>query len=54
MSKKLINPEPDGLCRTIKSQYYKTSPANFLRSGTFGATGVIEIVEDDEESTECD
>lgn len=35
-----INPMPDGTCRTIKSQYYKTSKANFERSTTFGATGV--------------
>lgn len=35
-----INPMPDGTCRTLKSQYYKTSKANFERSTTFGATGV--------------
>lgn len=35
-----INPMPDGTCRTIKNQYYKTSKANFERSTTFGATGV--------------
>lgn len=36
-----LNPEPDGSCRTIKNQYYKTSLANFLKTGTWGATGVI-------------
>ena len=35
-----VNPMPDGTCRTIKNQYYKTSQANFERSTTFGATGV--------------
>lgn len=34
-----VNPMPDGTCRTIKNQYYKTSQANFERSTTFGATG---------------
>lgn len=36
------NTEPDGTSRTIKAQYAKTSAANFERSGSFGATGVIE------------
>ena len=35
-----VKPMPDGTCRTIKNQYYKTSQANFERSTTFGATGV--------------
>lgn len=35
-----VNPMPDGTCRTIKNQYYKTSQANFERSTTFGATWV--------------
>lgn len=35
-----FNMMPDGTCRTIKNQYYKTSKANFERSSTFGATGV--------------
>lgn len=38
----ILNPEPDGTCRTIKAQYHQTSVANFLRFGSFGATGVIE------------
>ncbi len=37
-----VNPMPDGTCRTIKNQYYKTSKANFERSSTFGATGVTD------------
>ena len=34
---------PDGTCRTLKSQYYKTSGANFERTGSMGASGVIEV-----------
>jgi DNA (cytosine-5)-methyltransferase 1 len=37
-----INLEDDGTCRTIKSQYFKTSTANFDKNTTFGATGVVE------------
>lgn len=37
-----VNTMPDGTCRTIKNQYYKTSQANFERSSTFGATGVTD------------
>ena len=39
-----INTETDGTCRTIKAQYYKTSRANFINQGKFGATGVKEII----------
>lgn len=35
-----INTENDGTCRTIKAQYYKTSLANYKRTGDMGATGV--------------
>ena len=35
-----INTESDGICRTIKAQYYKTSLANYKRTGDMGATGV--------------
>lgn len=35
-----VNVYPDGTSRTIKAQYAKTSAANFVREGTFGATGV--------------
>lgn len=30
----------DGVCRTIKAQYFKNLLVNFLRSDSFGATGV--------------
>lgn len=35
-----FNQYDDGTCRTIKSQYYKNSYANFIRTGDMGATGV--------------
>ena len=39
-----INPSNDNItCRTIKAQYSNTSIANFMRKGTFGATGVLEV-----------
>ena len=37
-----INTMPDGTCRTLKNQYFKTSAANFGRTSTFGATGVTD------------
>ena len=37
----MINPMPDGTCRTIKAQYYKTSVANFLLQTSRGASGVL-------------
>lgn len=37
-----VNAETDGTCRTIKAQYQHTGPANLIRKGTFGATGVRE------------
>jgi hypothetical protein len=36
-----INDE-EGICKTIKSQYGKTSAANFDRVSTFGASGVVD------------
>ena len=39
--KRALNTMPDGTCRTLKSQYHKNSAANFVREGTFGATGVL-------------
>lgn len=36
-----LNADDEGLCRTIKSQYYKNSRANFEREGSMAATGVI-------------
>lgn len=38
---KPINTMPDGLCRPLKAQYYKTSQANFKYKSTYGATGVM-------------
>lgn len=35
-----INTNEDNKSQTIKHQYYKNAMANFVRSGTFGATGV--------------
>ncbi len=43
-------PEPDGTCRTIKANYWKTSRANFLHTNSWGATGVIEYEDEDEQS----
>ena len=37
---------PNGNCRTIKNQYFKNSIANFLSTGSFGATGVIRKIEE--------
>lgn len=34
--------DQDGMYRTIKSQYYKNSAANFIRQGSMGATGVLD------------
>lgn len=39
-----LNPMPDGVCRTIKNQYYKTSLANFMSQGSFGGTGVVTYI----------
>lgn len=40
-----LNPERDGMCRTLKAQYSKSSMANFVRSDSLGATGVIVIAD---------
>lgn len=39
-----LNPMPDNTARTIKGQYFKNSLANFMRNGSVGATGIIEVV----------
>lgn len=36
-----FNQYDDGTCRTIKSQYGKSSYANFIKTGDMGATGVL-------------
>ena len=41
-NKYVVNPMPNGTCRTIKNQYYKNSIPNFESTGSFGATGVID------------
>lgn len=41
----VLNPMEDGTCRTLKNQYAKNSIANFESQGTWGATGVIAIDE---------
>lgn len=46
MTSKLFNSENDGTCRTLKANYAKSSYlGNFLRRGSFGVTGVIEIID---------
>jgi len=41
----VVNPDKDTrLCRTLKTQYYKNSIANIFHKGTFGCSGVIQIV----------
>ena len=39
-----INAEKDGTARTLKAQYIKNSVANFEKTGTHGATGVVNTV----------
>jgi hypothetical protein len=49
MKKKVIalNVDKGGCCRTIKAQYYKNNVTNLLSSGSFGATGVLVVYEED-------
>ena len=47
---KPLNPDDEGLCRTLKAQYAKNGFQNFFRDGSYAATGVIEF--DDEEMSE--
>ena len=35
MNQEILNPMPDGTARTIKSNYYKQSFANFIRGGVW-------------------
>ena len=35
-----FNTTPDGLCRTLKAQYYKNGFKNMFLGGVFGATAV--------------
>lgn len=45
-----LNPDDEGLCRTLKREYAKNGFQNFFRDGGFASTGVIEF--DDNEMTE--
>lgn len=50
MKKIILLNAPDGCCKTIMAQYWKTSAANLLRfGGGHRATGIMEIY--DEEDT---
>lgn len=40
-----LNLEYDGVSRTIKAQYFKTSVANFLYKNDWGATGGMIVYE---------
>lgn len=42
-----FNTEQDGTSRTVKAQYYKNGFVNFFIGGDYGATGVLEMYEDD-------
>lgn len=48
---KPINEYSWGGARTIKAQYQQSSLANFRHTGTWGATGVIEIIYEAEDNT---
>lgn len=48
-----FNAEADGTYRTLKAVYFKSSMANFVRGGDWGATGVIEVYEEDN-TDKCD
>lgn len=37
-----LNDDNDGLCRTLKAQYYKNGRANFEREGSMAATGATD------------
>lgn len=55
--KKLLpmNPMPDGNCRTLKAQCQQCSIANLTRGGGYAATGVMEIIyEQDKVQREMD
>ena len=43
MVRKVINGAVGGVARTIKTRYFKSSVANFLRHDGMGNTGVIVI-----------
>ena len=43
----LFNPDNSGddICRTIKTTYHKISTENLIMGGCFGASGVLEILD---------
>ena len=43
----LFNPDNSGddICRTIKTTYHKISTSNLIMGGCFGASGVLEILD---------
>lgn len=47
MRSSAFNPDTsgDGICRTIKAVQYKLGFSDFFRTGSFGATAVIEFYE---------
>lgn len=45
-----MNAEEDGSCKTIKATIQQSSLANFVRGGAWGATGVM-VIEQDEDNT---
>ncbi len=40
-----VNTEKDGVSRTVKAQYWRSSVANFLHTNDWGATGAMVICE---------
>lgn len=50
----LFNPDNSGddICRTIKTTYHKISTANLIRGGAYGASGVIEIINERADTTQ--
>lgn len=55
MKKRMIfNPDNSGndIFRTIKTTYHKISTANLIRGGAYGASGVIEIINERADTTQ--
>lgn len=43
----ILNPYGGGMVRTIKANYQKVSLANLIRTDALGATGIMEIYDDE-------
>lgn len=41
----MFNPDKGGVFRTIKYNQHRVSWANYLRTGSFGATAIMEVYE---------